>query len=105
MKMQETGCGRSLLPGQQSPSPLFVSHGLGTDGTLLPHGRHYRDLQMTSGKDPKGCRTDVNAYSGFMETKKSSNSVSMTVDATSCHLKLFLKRWKAQERNNGAGLT
>lgn len=49
----KTGCGRSLLPGQQSPSPLFVSHGLGTDGTLLPHGRHYRDLQRTSGQDLK----------------------------------------------------
>lgn len=51
MKMQETGCGRSFLPGQQSPSPLFGYHGLGTDGTLLPHGTYYRDLQKTAGQD------------------------------------------------------
>lgn len=53
MKMQETGSGRSLLPGQQSASPLFVSHGLDTDGTLLPHGTHYRDLQRRPGQEPK----------------------------------------------------
>lgn len=52
-EMQETGSGRSLLPGQQSASPLFVSHGLDTDGTLLPHGTHYRDLQRTPGQEPK----------------------------------------------------
>lgn len=85
MKMQETGCGRSLLPGQQSPSPLFVSHGLGTDGTLFPHGRHYRDLQKTSGQDPE---YSTQVWYGITlqrsellcsGDKKSSDSVSVMV--------------------------
>lgn len=78
MKMQETGCGRSLLPGQQSPSPLFVSHGLGTDGTLLPHGRHYRDLWRTLGKDPKHWTKHLNSVHIFciISRQKRPDSIS-----------------------------
>jgi len=68
MRMQETGCGWCLLPGQQSPSPYLLARTL----VATAHSSPMAEMTVTMNSSPASNLDSISLPTSFSGTRRSS---------------------------------